>query len=555
MPSMVVTCEHCGARYRLDQNRIQGKGARITCPRCRHVFVVYQSEEGGVATEAVADERPVDVHSLDFKAVGIANWKVKTGIGLVYDFSDYKTLRKYLQEGRVSSTDQLSHDGESWTEIKAISDLEIHFIDTYVAARAGKKQEAKEEVAAEDAAQESVDAGAIADGLLDRLTTSEVNPEDGLDGDIEDGDESDDASDGPAGPSAVDIADELLAAVEAASSEDEDGEGIDLDMDSILEAATAAVSQEQSPPSARRGRENQAVEKVAKTGNDEVNPHQFVDPFEALKQARKAQGGSGGRRKGSSKRKAKAAEEAKTKQSRQLIFVGLLVASAAAYFFAAPKDPVEQEPRQKSAKVQKEQAQEEAIEKRKAEARAEMQAKLNKQLEEVKVEDMEAFTVDEEEQLIVRVPEEFRKGAKGKLAARPPGMGGVTAPSGSAMPDVSQRSMSLNDHVRAGDQAASAKQWASAVSAYQQALAMQPASGSIRARYGNALFKQGNMDGAEVELRQALSQGAAIAHKYLGHMARERGDISGANSHYQDYLRSNPPDARAIKILIESMTP
>ena len=546
MSSMVVTCEHCGARYRLDQARIQGKGARITCPRCRHVFVVYQSKQGDVATEAVADERPSDVHKLDFKSVGIANWKVKTAIGLVYDFSDYKTLRKYLKEGRVSPTDQLSHDGETWTEIKAISDLEVHFIDAYVAARAGKKQEAKQQVAAEDAAQASVDAGAIADGLLDKLTTSEVDPE------LPAEEEKESESSHPAGPSADDIADELLAAVEAASSED--GEGIDLDMDSILEAATAAVSQEPAPAAARRGRENEAVEKVAKTGNEGGNPHQFVDPFEALKQARKAQG-SGTRKGSSKKRAARAAEEAKTKQNRQLIFVGLLVAAAAAYFFVAPPEDPQTQPRQKAAKVQKEKAQEEAIEKRKAEARAEMQAKLNKQLEEVKVEDMEAFTVDEEEQLIVRVPEEFRKGAKGKAAIRPPGLNGAPSTATPNAPDASTRSMSLNDHVRAGDSAASAKQWSSAASAYQKALAMQPASGQIRARYGNALFKQGDMDGAEVELRQALSQGAAVAHKYLGHMAREQGDISGANSHYQDYLRSNPPDARAIRMVVESMTP
>ena len=99
---MVVTCEHCGARYRLDPGRIQGRGARITCPRCRHVFVVYQDGAGDeVRTEAVPDDRPTDVNSLDFSAVGISTWKVKTGIGLVYDFSDYKTLRKYLKEGRV----------------------------------------------------------------------------------------------------------------------------------------------------------------------------------------------------------------------------------------------------------------------------------------------------------------------------------------------------------------------------------------------------------------------------------------------------------------------
>jgi Tfp pilus assembly protein PilF len=115
--------------------------------------------------------------------------------------------------------------------------------------------------------------------------------------------------------------------------------------------------------------------------------------------------------------------------------------------------------------------------------------------------------------------------------------------------------MSLTDHVSAGDAAARSKQWELASSAYEKALEMQPQNGRIRARYGNALFKRGDMGGAEVELRQALSLGAAVAHKYLGHMAREQGDISGANTHYQAYLGSSPPDARAIKLLIETMTP
>jgi len=548
MSSMVVTCEHCGARYRLDQERIQGRGARITCPRCRHVFVVYQSEEGGVATEAVVDERPADVHSLDFKSVGIGNWKVKTGIGLVYDFSDYKTLRKYLKEGRVSSSDTLSHDGEQWTEIKEIGDLETHFIDTYVQARSALKEDAQTEVAAETAAKESVDAGEIADGILDQLTTSEVDAESGIDIVVEDEEEAEPEEES----SGDDIADQLLAAVEAASADGEDGEEIDLDMDSLLEAATAAVSQEKPPAGARRGRENKAVEKVAKTGSDDLNPHQFVDPFEALKQARQSQGASP-RRRGPSKRAVKEAEEAKTKQNRKLILGGLFVAAISAFLFVGTEEEAVVKTPVPSATVQKKKAQDEAIEKRKAEARAEMQAKLNKQLEEVEVEDMEAFTV-EEEQLIVRVPEEFRTGAKGKMPIRPPGAAGVS-PSIPGSGAVTQRAMSLADHVSAGDAAARSKQWDVASSAFEQALAMQPQNGRIRARYGNALFKRGDMNGAEVELRQALTQGAAVAHKYLGHMAREQGDISGANTHYQAYLGSSPPDARAIKLVIETMTP
>ena len=142
---MVVTCEHCGA-CRLDrhESRVRAHASRA---RCRHVFVVYQnSEDGEVATEAVAEERPTDVHALDFKSVGISTWKVKTGIGLVYDFSDYKTLRKYLKEGRVSTSDNLSHDGDSWTPIGDITDLEAHFIDVFVAARAGIQATAEAEV-------------------------------------------------------------------------------------------------------------------------------------------------------------------------------------------------------------------------------------------------------------------------------------------------------------------------------------------------------------------------------------------------------------------------
>ena len=548
MSSMVVTCEHCGARYRLDQDRIQGRGARITCPRCRHVFVVYQSKEGHVANEAVADDRPTDVHALDFKSVGIANWKVKTSIGLVYDFSDYKTLRKYLQEGRVSASDSLSHDGEQWSEIKDISDLETHFIDTYVSARSALKQEAQDEVAAENAANEAVDAGEIADGILDQLSTAEVDVDEGSD---EASDEGSDEVQEDA--SADDIANQLLAAVEAASADEGDGEGIELDMDSILEAASAAVSQEQAPAGARRGRENKAVKQVAKTGNDDVNPHQFVDPFEALKQARQSQGGKGKPRRKGSKRAAAEAAAKKSKQNRQLILGGLFVAAIAAFFFTGTTEEEVVQPKAPSANAQRQKAQEELIAKRKAEARAEMQAKLNKQLEEVEVEDMEAFTVDEE-QLIVRVPEQFRTGAKAKVPVRPPGATGAS-PAVPASGQVTQRAMSLSDHVSAGDTAARSKQWPAAVAAYEQALQMQPQNGRIRARYGNALFKTGDTDRAEIELRSALSTGAAVAHKYLGHMAREQGDISGANSHYQAYLGSSPPDARAIKLLIETMTP
>jgi tetratricopeptide (TPR) repeat protein len=106
-----------------------------------------------------------------------------------------------------------------------------------------------------------------------------------------------------------------------------------------------------------------------------------------------------------------------------------------------------------------------------------------------------------------------------------------------------------------GDQAKRSGRYDEAATAYKAALAMNPTNAGLRAKLGHALFKDGKMDSAEVELRAALAAGAVAAHKYLGHMAREQGDISGANSHYQSYLRSGPADARAIEIMIQQMTP
>ena len=132
--------------------------------------------------------------------------------------------------------------------------------------------------------------------------------------------------------SADDIANQLLAAVEAAGSEDGGGDGgIDLDMDALLEQASASVDEDQAPAGARRGAEQKAVQSVAKTGNDDHNPHQFVDPFESLKASRQQRNTTRGRRK-SKKAAAKEAEES-AKQRKQLILVGLLACAVGVYFY------------------------------------------------------------------------------------------------------------------------------------------------------------------------------------------------------------------------------
>ena len=157
---MVVTCEHCGARYKLDTSRVPGRGARVTCPKCKHVFVVYKQEPASApeaaappepappAGEATAvSEPPVDVDSLDFRKVGLGTWKVRIKIGLVYDFSDLRTLRKYIAEGRVGPDDLLSPDGHDWVPLSEIPDLEAHFVRVYREAEAAMAAAEEESVA------------------------------------------------------------------------------------------------------------------------------------------------------------------------------------------------------------------------------------------------------------------------------------------------------------------------------------------------------------------------------------------------------------------------
>jgi predicted Zn finger-like uncharacterized protein len=42
---MIVSCPQCAARYRVPEERISERGARITCPACRHRFTVHSGEQ------------------------------------------------------------------------------------------------------------------------------------------------------------------------------------------------------------------------------------------------------------------------------------------------------------------------------------------------------------------------------------------------------------------------------------------------------------------------------------------------------------------------------
>ena len=107
---------------------------------------------------------------LDFRKVGISAWKVKVKIGLIYDFSDIKTLRKYISDGRVTNEDVISHNGKEWTALGDIPDLDAHFIDVYRHALARNPEALKAQLASSETPEElSEEAEELTNSILAQI--------------------------------------------------------------------------------------------------------------------------------------------------------------------------------------------------------------------------------------------------------------------------------------------------------------------------------------------------------------------------------------------------
>ena len=131
----------------------------------------------GSLAEPVAPTAPprstiTSAHNLNFRSVGIKNWKVKVKIGLVYDFSDIKTLQKYIKDGRVTNEDTISYNGKEWTTIGDIPDLEQHFINVYLQAEASMPTTPVEKRSSPLAMEGG--ASSLTDGLLQQITDESV---------------------------------------------------------------------------------------------------------------------------------------------------------------------------------------------------------------------------------------------------------------------------------------------------------------------------------------------------------------------------------------------
>ncbi len=516
---MIVSCESCKSRYKLDDSKITGRGAKITCPKCKHVFVVLapppsaaeapkptmlpqspgseweDDEPTRVGREATAisaappsappaappaapastapvtapehevirprsapantappskEEIAARAAALDFRKVGVTAWKVKVRIGLVYDFSDIKTLRKYIQDGRVTSADVISHDGKSWKPIGDIPDLDAFFVESYE--------------------------------VLEKEYASKAPPE-------------------RSGPAPADLGNVAAA------------------------LAAAAAAELDAPPT--------------RSGRTEPTGPVYTDPFEAMKQRQRDRGPG---------KKGQPAKPAKNNTTTILLAVMVLVVLAAGGWWwmghqkpeVVPEKPVVTKP---------------------VKAPVPTPTLVPVETPDLGVGDAgsrpsggSVAAPQLDENCIKYIQGKCVTGAVGPTggsggggSTKPAGGGGgVATPAGGGGPTVTSKA---TDNMQIGDDFMRQHDYNSAVTAYSSAVAEGKPGANVK--LGEAQWRAGDQAGGGSTLMSAAG-GNPKAWKVLGQLKEEAGDKAGAKDAYTSYLKSNPKDA-AVKARVEAL--
>jgi len=502
---MIVTCERCNAKYKLDEAKIKGRGAKITCPRCHHIFVVYQTQSPsapsgtsgpsvrplsvpsgtpktpGPAAKALSVPTPAPqptsaqtrstnrktADELDFRKVGIPTWKVKVKIGLVYDFSDIRTLRKYIQDKRVTEDDVISSDGSNWVRIGDIPDMNLYFIQVY-----------------------------------------------------------------------EDLEAKLREARGAGKEEFEDGPTMIVGMGSLgsnlSTGVFAKVDSADAPPSAPN------LSLAPSSGVSSASgAHTFSDPFDALKkthqkrlQDRKAEPGKAA--------VAAAAASSNRKRNLRWAAVGLLLilVLGGGLAWGLTHRPVEPTPTPTDNTPTTPPADDASL------FREKMKTDLANSLQGT---DKDPIAITDDEPKAALTP--VKPNGLVPAGNAPVTMPGMTAPAG-----VRTGQTTAAEWLSAGDSAAGAERWTEAADAYCNATVAEPKNARYQYLCGNAAFKAGQLDRAEEALNRALSLGSKSASCVLGDVLNEKGDISGATGRYSECLKTSPPNAGAIEEKIKKLT-
>ena len=87
MAEMVITCESCGTKFRLNPERLNKPRNKVRCSKCKNIFIIEQPDENGLIHIEISDEEsafiPGTIHEEIGKAAAPAKreeWSLKKKI-------------------------------------------------------------------------------------------------------------------------------------------------------------------------------------------------------------------------------------------------------------------------------------------------------------------------------------------------------------------------------------------------------------------------------------------------------------------------------------------
>lgn len=103
---MDVKCKNCGTEYTLDETLVSAKGTSVRCTKCSSVFKVYSTSGAGGQGD---------------------QWILRKGDGTTTSFGRMYILQRWIGEGKATTADFLSRDGEEWKRLGDIPELKSFF--------------------------------------------------------------------------------------------------------------------------------------------------------------------------------------------------------------------------------------------------------------------------------------------------------------------------------------------------------------------------------------------------------------------------------------------
>ena len=72
MATMLITCESCGARFRLDSEKLDKPRNKVRCSKCKNIFIVEQPDEDGLIHIEISDEESAFIPGTVHEGIGEA---------------------------------------------------------------------------------------------------------------------------------------------------------------------------------------------------------------------------------------------------------------------------------------------------------------------------------------------------------------------------------------------------------------------------------------------------------------------------------------------------